>query len=96
MFAGVAQAEKIVCGPYASTVVQPDNFKVIIDGGAVINSAPVAVSGGVRLQYDVTALTNGNHTSTLQACKGTRCSSTMSFPFSLTAPTVPAGVLLEP
>jgi len=108
---GIALATPfVVCDPYPPAVVQPDNFKVTMDGGAVTNSAPQTVPEGVRLRYDLATISVGSHSMTVQACKTypadewhpnptEACSATVNFPFTRpaegTSPSAPASIRLS-
>ncbi len=85
----------LVCDPYPSTVVQPTYFLLVFDGGTPIQSPVEAVTGGVRLHYDVGALTKTNHTSTVAACNTGGCSTVVPFSFTLAVPASPVGIKLE-
>ena len=90
----------LVCTTYASGPNQPTEFEVYLDGAtAPIISPAQTVTGGVRLHYDVSAVTNGNHTVTVQAVRVDalwgRLESAASAPFAFTkpsAPDVPSGI----
>ena len=58
-----------VCDPYPSTVTQPDGFTLSVDGGALVDSTAQAVTGGVRLHYDVGGVSAGSHTIRVKAYK---------------------------
>jgi hypothetical protein len=92
----------VVSDPYASTVVQPTEFVVRVDGGADVVSPVETVTGGVRLQYDVGGVSAGSHTITVKAVRidpiwGRLESTTVNFTFVRpAAPTAPASIGLEP
>jgi len=88
----------VVSDPYPASGVQPDGFAVSVDGGAVVESPAQAVTGGVRLYYDVSAVSAGTHTLRVKAYKNDavwgRLESTEAvFTFSRPAsPSAPAGI----
>ena len=100
----------VISDAYPPASVQPDNFKVAVDGGAVQNSAPQTVPEGVRFRFDVGSVSVGNHSMTVQACKTypadewhpdpvEACSTTVPFAFSRPAnptnPGAPANIRLS-
>ena len=100
----------VVSDAYPPASVQPDNFKVTVDGGAVINSTPQTVPEGVRFHHDIGSVTVGNHAMTVKACKTypadewhpdpvEACSATVNFPFARpaepTSPGAPANIRLS-
>lgn len=100
----------VTCNDYLPTVVQPDNFKVNLDG-VLSNSTPGAGEvSGVRLWFDVTNVSVGTHHMDVQACKtyvsdpwnlgGEACSAVVPFDFTRPvvgeAPGSPANTHLEP
>ena len=88
----------VVSDPYPAAGIQPDGFAVSVDGGAVVESPAQAVTGGVRLYYDVSAMSSGTHTLRVKAYKNDaawgRLESTEAvFTFSRPAsPSAPAGI----
>jgi len=88
----------VVSDPYPAASLQPDGFAVAVDGGAVVESPAQAVTGGVRLYYDVSAVSAGTHTLRVKAYKNDavwgRLESTEAvFTFSRPAsPSAPAGI----
>jgi hypothetical protein len=93
----------LVCDPYPSTDVQPTDFELVIDGGSVIISSAVDVTGGKALKYDVGGVSIGSHTVSVKACKdydvwGRTCSSAVNFTFAkpvVSSPVVPANIKLS-
>ena len=91
-------APYVVCDPYPASGVQPDGFAVSVDGGAVVESPAQAVTGGVRLYYDVSTVNSGTHTMRVKAYKldavwGRLESTEAVFTFSRPAsPSAPAGI----
>lgn len=85
----------IVCDPYPTTVEQPDYFNVTLDGGAVVQSTPQAVTGGLRLHFDLSGISNGTHNMTVAACNEWGCSSTVPFGFTKAVPGAPANTRLS-
>ncbi len=68
-----------------------------MDGAAAVQSTPQAVTGGVRLHYDLVGLSNGGHTVVVAACNEWACSTTVSFSFNKqTAPVTPTGIGTSP
>lgn len=65
----VAAGPYVISDAYPTTVTQPDGFSVSVDGGATVDSAPQSVAGGVRLHYDVGAVSAGSHAVTVKAYK---------------------------
>ena len=88
----------VVCDPYPAASLQPDGFAVSVDGGAVVESPAQAVTGGVRLYYDVSTVNSGTHTMRVKAYKldavwGRLESTEAVFTFSRPAsPSAPAGI----
>lgn len=91
----------LVCDPDTSAN-PPAFYKVVVDGAAPVNAPPQAVTGGVRLHYDVAALDFlVTHQFSVSACKtndiGVEVCSTPAN-FTYTAPVAPSpvsGVRLE-
>jgi len=91
----------LVCDPDTSDN-PPAFYKVTVDGAAPVNSPAVAVTGGVRLHYDVAGLDfSVRHDFSVAACKTNDigievCSSTVNFTYGApVAPGAPSGVKLE-
>ncbi len=99
----------VVCDPYLGTGVQPDNFKVVLDGTAS-NSSPQTVPEGVRLHMDIGSVSVGSHSMTVSACKTypadewnpnpvEACSAAAVFAFTRpaegTSPSAPASIRLS-
>ena len=86
----------IVCDPYPTTAVQPDNFVVVLNG-TTYNSVPVAVSGsGVRLRFDLAGKwITGANTCSIKAGNLWGESSAAPFSFNASAPAMPSNVGLE-
>lgn len=88
----------VASDPYPASGVQPDGFAVSVDGGAVVESPAQAVTGGVRLYYDVSTVNSGTHTMRVKAYKldavwGRLESTEAVFTFSRPAsPSAPAGI----
>ena len=91
----------LVCDSYPSTVIQPDEFEVVMDGGAVVYSPAQTVSDGVRIHYDVGGVSTGSHTVGVKACLtddawGRLCSTAVNFTFVRPSePAVPANMRLS-
>jgi hypothetical protein len=91
----------VVSDAYPTNVTQPDGFTVVMDGGAAQDSTAQAVTGGVRLHFDVGSVSTGTHTMSIKAYKvdanwGRLESAPANFTFTKPAtPTVPSGVTLE-
>ena len=91
----------LVCDPDVSDN-PPAYYKVTVDGAAAVNVTPQAVTGGVRLHYDVAGLDFlVTHQFSVSSCKtndiGTEVCST-AVGFTYTAPVAPSpvsGVRLE-
>lgn len=64
-----AAAPFVVCDLYPTTATQPDGFTVVVDNGASVDSTAQAVTGGVRLYYDVGGVSVGSHTMRVKAYK---------------------------
>jgi len=99
----VFAAPYLVCDPYPSTDVQPTDFELVIDGGSVIISPAVDVTGGKALKYDIGGVSAGSHTVSVKACKdydvwGRACSSAVNFTFVkpvVSSPAIPANIKLS-
>lgn len=91
-----------VCDPYPATGIQPDEFEVVVDGGAIVISLPETVTGGKRLHYDVSGVSVGPHTMNVKACKtdvawGRLCSTATPLAFTRpSAPVAPVSLGLVP
>lgn len=94
----------LVSDNYPTTVTQPTEFEVYMDGSTTpIISPAQTVSGGVRLHYDVGAVATGNHNVTIKAVRVDvawgRLTSVSSAPFAFTKPSTPGvatNIGLEP
>ena len=87
----------IICDTYPTSGVQPSYFNVIMDGGSPVQSTPESVTGGVRLHYDLSGISNGSHNATVAACNEWGCSSTVPFGFTKAVASPPANIrLLNP
>lgn len=89
----------VVSDPYPASGVQPDGFAVSVDGGAVVESPAQAVTGGVRMYFDIGGLPAGSHTITVRAYKNyqepwtRKESDPVNFTFTVpAAPSAPAGI----
>ena len=93
----------LVCDAYSTSVTQPTEFEVFMDGATVpIISPAVSVTGGVGLNYDVGGVTNGNHNVTVKAVRVDsiwgRLTSAATSPFAFAKPStpgVPSGLSLK-
>ena len=80
---------------------RPDGYVLTIDGGSQITSPAQAVTGGVRLHYDVSGVSTGSHTVRIKAYKndavwGRLESEEAVFTFVRpAAPATPAGIGLS-
>ena len=89
----------VVSDPYPASGVQPDGFAVSVDGGAVVEYPAQAVTGGVRMYFDIGGLPAGSHTITVRAYKNyqepwtRKESDPVNFTFTVpAAPSAPAGI----
>jgi len=94
----------VVSAPYTAPAVIPDYFKVVLDATPAVNSPAyqVPTTSNYILHFDVSGVTVGTHTLSVQACKAATlwgpeaCSASVNFPFgrpaSQVAPTVPSGI----
>src|SRR3990172_8779055 len=92
----------VVSAPYTAPAVIPDYFKVVLDATPAVNSPAyqVPTTSNYILHFDVSGVTVGTHTLSVQACKAATlwgpeaCSASVNFPFgrpaSQVAPTVPS------
>jgi len=83
------------CAIYPSGPSQPSEFEIYMDRAtAPVISPAFAVSGGVRMNYDLSTIAVGNHTVTAKAAKTTpewgRLVSLPSSPFAFTRPSAPS------
>jgi len=93
----------IVCDPYPETVIQPNEFEVVMDGQSPVYSPPEVMSNGtsVRLKYDVGGVSVGQHSVAVKACVndstwGRLCSIATPFSFEKPQPVVsPVNLKLE-
>jgi monoamine oxidase len=84
----------LVSNPYPTTVTQPTEFKVVIDGGtAVTSAAQKQADNSVRLYHSVSAIASGPHTAVVTAVAVDavwgRLESAASDPFVFTKPSAP-------
>lgn len=94
----------LICDVYSTTVTQPTEFEVYMDGAtSPVISPAQSVTGGVRLHYDLTSISVANHSVTIKAVRVDpiwgRLVSASSVPFSFTRPGLqqtPTGTGLEP
>lgn len=89
----------LVCDPYPTTVVQPTSFLVVLDGAAPVEVAAFRqADNSVRLSYDLSAVSVGNHTVTVTA-RNIWGDSNASSPFAFTRPsqnpTAPANLSIK-
>lgn len=89
----------VVSDLYPAAGIQPDGFTISVDGGAVVESPAQAVTGGVRLHFDVGGLPGGSHTITVRAFKNyaepwtRKESDPVNFTFTVpVSPSAPAGI----
>lgn len=60
----------VICDPYLTTDVQPTHFSIVMDGQPPVDTpALVQADQTVILHYDVTNVSNGNHSMTVKAVK---------------------------
>lgn len=83
------------CAIYPAGPAQPSEFEIYMDGATTpVISPAFTVSGGVRMHYDLSTMTVGNHTVTAKAAKTTpewgRLVSSSSPPFAFTRPSAPS------
>lgn len=78
----------VVCSPYVTTVIQPDEFELIIDTGTAFRVIPETLTdGSKRLHYDVGSVTVGTHTINVKACSTLwGCSEAVPFQFTKSVP----------
>jgi len=103
LWAGTAEAARVVSDPYLAPAVVPDYFTVSLNGGSVVQSPLASVPGGQGFSYTIDGLTGGNHEIKVKACKdfgavfGVRCSDEAVFTFAVpAAPAIPRGLKLSP
>jgi len=85
----------VVSDPVPSTGIQPTAYTLTMDAGATFDVAPQSVTGGVRLRYDVTGVTNGTHNMTVKAKNMWGSSASVPFTFAKTVPIAVSGIALE-
>jgi hypothetical protein len=66
----IAEAQPfVVCDEYTTTMVQPQYFKVVLDG-VQSNSTPETLANGAkRLHFDIGSVSVATHNMTVAACK---------------------------
>lgn len=84
-----AQAQPyIVCDEYTTTMVQPEYFKVTLDGAQTQSAPETLANGSKRLHFDVGAVSVATHNFVVSACitddwTGAEvCSETVPFVFT--------------
>lgn len=96
----------LVCDPYVGPAVIPDYFKVTIDSGVPFNSItyqiPASSPTAYILHYDLGAISVGQHSVSVSACKAATtwsaevCSAVVPFTFTRpaaqSAPAVPTNI----
>ena len=97
----------VVSAPYTAPAVIPDYFKVVLDATPAVNSPAyqVPTTSNYILHFDVSGVTVGTHTLSVQACKAATlwgpeaCSASVNFPFvrpaTTAVPSVPSGIGLS-
>lgn len=70
LFCPFAEAAHLASQIYTPAEIQPTYFRLIPDGGAVIQSPAGITVGGVWMYWDDSSLGNGSHTFQLWACNG--------------------------
>jgi hypothetical protein len=87
----------VVTNTYPSSGVVPDNFVVTVDGGSAQTVTPQAVTGGVRLHFDIGGVSAGSHTVNIKACSTLwGCSGSFPFTFTKGVPSTPSDASIEP
>ena len=92
------------CSVYPAGPNQPTEFEVYMDGAITPSITPaLAVTGGVRLNYDLASISIGNHTVTVKGAKSDpywgRITSSSSSPFAFVRPSgisTPIGINIVP
>jgi hypothetical protein len=56
----------IVCDPYLTTVTQPTEAILVIDGTEIVEAVQILPDNSVRLHHDIVGLTKGTHSCTLK------------------------------
>ena len=80
----------IVCDPYPTTGIQPNEFEFVMDAQSPVYPVPETLGdGSVRLKYDVGGVSVGQHSVLVKACIndpvwGRLCS--IASPFDFTRP----------
>ena len=90
----VLAAPFLICAPDTSTN-QPTYYTVAFDGGTAVQSNAYAVTGGVEVHYDLSALANGSHTVNVQACNIWGCSVAVPFSFTKSIPATDTGLAIS-
>lgn len=86
----------VVTNSYLSTGNPPDNFSVTLDTGTAQTVSPQAVTGGVRLHYDIGGVSAGTHTVRIKACSTLwGCSGEFPFTFTKGVPSTPSDAHIE-
>jgi hypothetical protein len=68
-------------------------FQVIMDGGAAVDSVPVALA----VRYDLAGISAGSHSVTVRACNIWSCSAdSVPLVFNKVIPGVPGGLRIAP
>jgi hypothetical protein len=85
----------LTCDLYPPTVTQPTEFEIYMNGVTIPVISPIqAVTGGVRLYYDLALISIGSHTVIVKAVKVDslwgRTVSASSIPFAFTRPGAPS------
>ena len=83
----------VVSDPVSTNL--PTKYVMTIDGGAQFEVDPQPVTGGVRLHYDVTGVSNGTHNMTVSAKNMWGQSTAVPFSFAKAVPTAPANIALS-
>ena len=83
----------VVSDPVSSN--QPTKYVITMDGGAAFEVDPQPVTGGVRLHYDVTGVSNGTHNMTVSAKNMWGQSTAVPFSFAKAVPTAPSNIALS-
>jgi hypothetical protein len=86
----------VVCDPVPTTGVQPTKYVLTMDGGATFEVDPqVVTAGAVRLHYDVTSVSVGNHRLTVSAKNVWGQSIAVPFDFTKSVPSQVTNLGLE-
>ncbi len=90
----------LVCDPYPTGGSQPDQFSLVIDGGAVVISpAEVMADGQTRLYFDLAGVGAGSHTVSVKAVISLWGLESTAVPFAFSRPASvasPAAIGLAP